>query len=289
MSLPTSPHPFWPTVSDHEQRVRSAVFSPDGTRVATSSEDGTVRIWDATTGKEVARQVPYPNDLPPDGAIFSPDGAQVLVTSSQLRIANLWDLKSGKVTQLDAHSAPILSAAFSPDGAWLVTASWDRTARVWDARTGSGIAVLKGHADRVISVGFSPDSARVITASEDQSAGIWDTVTGTEIEAVSWKGEPVRFAARFAAFSPDGTRMILLSEGNTARVVKLSWPLKGDAFAIACSRLGNIDLAEVREHYGLGEIAPICGDHAPLPVAASKLTAPPDLYLLSYEAFPGAG
>jgi hypothetical protein len=84
--------------------------------------------------------------------------------------------------------------------------------------------------------------------------------------------------------------MILLSEGKTARVVKLSWPLKGDAFAIACARLGNnTDLAEVREHYGLGEIAPICGDHAPLPVDPSKLTAPPDFYLLSYEAFPGAG
>lgn len=58
----------------HEQRVRSAVFSPDGARVATSSEDGTVRIWDATTGKEIVKQVPYPNDFPPDGAIFSPDG-----------------------------------------------------------------------------------------------------------------------------------------------------------------------------------------------------------------------
>ena len=61
----------------HEQRVRSAVFSPDGARVATSSEDGTVRIWDATTGKEIVKQVPYPNDFPPDGAIFSPDGARV--------------------------------------------------------------------------------------------------------------------------------------------------------------------------------------------------------------------
>ena len=176
------------------------------------------------------------------------------MTSSQLRIASLWDLKSGKVTQLDAHRAPILSAAFSPDGAWLVTASWDRTARVWDARTGGGIAVLKGHTDRVISVVFSPDSAQVISASEDQSARIWDAATGAQIESVSWNGEPVRFAARFAAFSPDRARMILLSEGKTARVAKLSWPLKGDAFAIACARLGNnIDLADVREHYGLGE------------------------------------
>jgi WD40 repeat protein len=176
--------------------------------VATSSEDGTVRIWDATTGKEIVKQVPYPNDFPPDGAIFSPDGARVLVTSSQLRIASLWDLKSGKVTQLDAHSAPILSAAFSPGGAWLVTASWDRTARVWDARTGGGSAVLKGHTDRVISVVFSPDSAQVISASEDQSARIWDgdrrpdRVGKLERRTCSVRGSVRRLLARPRADDP---------------------------------------------------------------------------------------
>jgi hypothetical protein len=73
-------------------------------------------------------------------------------------------------------------------------------------------------------------------------------------------------------------------------VAKLSWPLKGDAFAIACARLGNnIDLADVREHYGLGESPLSAATMRHCRSMRASLPPPPDFYLLSYEAFPGAG
>jgi hypothetical protein len=47
---------------------------------------------------------------------------------------------------------------------------------------------------------------------------------------------------------------------------------KGDIFAIACQRLGqNTDLVDVRQRYGLGNMAPICGANAPLPIDQQKL------------------
>jgi hypothetical protein len=73
-------------------------------------------------------------------------------------------------------------------------------------------------------------------------------------------------------FSPDGAHVVSASWDATARIWDISQLEKGDAFAIACQRLGNdTDLADVRARYGLGEITPICGDHPPLPVDLSRL------------------
>ena len=40
---------------DHERQVRAVAFSPDGTRVATGSDDGSARVFDAATGAEISR------------------------------------------------------------------------------------------------------------------------------------------------------------------------------------------------------------------------------------------
>ena len=67
-----------------------------------------------------------------------------------------------------------------------------------------------------------------------------------------------------AAFSPDGGRIVTASSDQTARVWDSSTLEKGEAFAVACARLGdNAGLTGVAERYGLAELKPICGTHAP--------------------------
>ncbi len=63
------------TLKGHEDRVNGVAFSPDGARIATASEDKTVRIWDAATGKEVL--APHRHRGLVWSVAFSPDGKRV--------------------------------------------------------------------------------------------------------------------------------------------------------------------------------------------------------------------
>jgi WD40 repeat protein len=196
----------------HDGAVYSAVFSPDGTRVISASDDRTARLWDAATGKQIAILRGHEGRVV--RAAFSPDGTRV-VTASLDKTARLWNAATGKqVALLGEHANTVGSAVFSPDGTRIISASDDGTARLWDAATGKQIAFLRGHDDAIQSVAFSPDGTRVVTASEDNTARLWDATTGKQIAILRGHGE----AVNSAAFSPGGTRIVTASSDNTARL-----------------------------------------------------------------------
>jgi WD40 repeat protein len=252
----------------HEGGVFSAAFSPDGGRIVTASDDKTARIWDATTGDVLKKLKGHGGGV--NSAAFSPDGAGI-VTASSDGTARIWDATTGAVlAELKGHGGGVHSAAFSPDGARIVTASVDTTtARVWDASTVTVLTELMGHEGGVFSAAFSPDGGRIVTASLDTTARIWDARTGGVLTEL--KGhEGFVFSA---AFSPDGERIVTAClQDNTARIWDISTLEKGDAFSVACERLGNnTDLTDLAKRYGLAELKPICGANPPNPVDWSKV------------------
>ena len=110
------------------------MFSPDGKRVVTASQDETARVWDAATGAPIGRPLLHAGLV--YSASFSPDGKRVLTASSD-NSARVWDAADGTpVTVPLRHDDGVNSAAFSSDGRRVVTASTDGTARVWDVATG---------------------------------------------------------------------------------------------------------------------------------------------------------
>jgi WD40 repeat protein/DNA-binding SARP family transcriptional activator len=187
----------------HDGPVEDAVYSPDGSRIATASDDGFVRVWDATSGAEVLRL----ETGPAAGVAFSPDGARLATADYAAGAATLWNAATGeKILTLTGHAGGVNQAVFSPDGTHLATAGEDGTARVWDLASGEPLFVLEGHTDIVGTVAFHPDGTHLITGSWDCTARVWDMQTGAEVRQFSGFAEPVE-----AVYSPDGSRLALSS------------------------------------------------------------------------------
>jgi WD40 repeat protein/serine/threonine protein kinase len=200
------------TMEGHSGQLLDGTFSPDGTRVATMSWDGTARIWDAATGGTIAV-------LHHDGVVrradFSPDSARV-ITASADGTAAVWDAASGRrLLTLRGHGAGLRLAAFSPDAHRILTAGDDGTARIWNADDGAQLFLLRA-ADPSVSAGFSPDGHRLATVGLDTGiAEVWSVDDGHRISVLRGHERGIFFRPRW---SPDGTRVLTASEDHTARI-----------------------------------------------------------------------
>jgi WD40 repeat protein len=196
----------------HSGRVNSVAFSPDGKRLVSGSEDGTLKVWDAGSGQETLSLMAHTNGV--YSVAFSPDGKR-LVSGGWDKTVKVWDAWSGQETlSLMGHTDMVSDVAFSPDGKHLVSASYDKTVKVWDAHSGRETLTLKGHTDRVFRVAFSPDGKRLVSGGLDGTLKIWDPQSGQE--TLTLKAQTLLVSS--VAFSPDGTRLV---SGNLDGTIKV--------------------------------------------------------------------
>jgi WD40 repeat protein len=222
--------------------VNSASFSPDGRRLVSAYDDGTIRVWDTSSGREsfvVRISTPDERNNPFSSNVmsvaFSPDG-QRIVSASTDKTVRVWSVsRMVQIATLRGHESSVHSVAYSPDGRRIASASEDKTVRLWSASTGAQIAVLRGHENRVYSVAYSPDGQRIVSAASDRTVRIWDAGSGAPIAVLRGFDDGdvpnaligQEGAVYSAAFSPDGRRIVTASNDGTIRVWDLS--LQGQA------------------------------------------------------------
>jgi len=163
------------TFLGHANGVTAVAFNPDGTRLASGSNDQTVKVWDIATGMEVLSLTQHTGAA--TSVCWSRDGNQ-LVSGSSDKTVRVWDAHTGRQLRvLTGHTGSVTSVCFSPDDKRIASSSQDRTVKVWDAQNGQQLHSLQGHKDEVSSVAFSPDGKRIASASEDKTLKVWDAHT----------------------------------------------------------------------------------------------------------------
>jgi WD40 repeat protein len=209
------------TFLGHTAMVTGVCFSPDGKRLASAGPDGTAKVWDAKTGKEVLTFIGLKKGGI-FGVCFSPDGKRLALAG--FGTMKVWDVKTRKeVLLLRGQNNGVASVCFSRDGKRLASAS-NQTVKVWDAETGEEVLALKGPRDTVLSVCFSPDGKRLASAGFNQAVSVWDTDTGQEVFALK-AHKTVRGQSTVdcsVCFSPDGKRLASASYDNTMKVWDLA-------------------------------------------------------------------
>lgn len=201
------------TLPAHSSHIISAALSPDSRyAIVASQADQIVRLFDATTGKQVRVFEGHEDGI--TSVTSSRDGRFVL-SGSWDKTARIWDTNTGQqIRVLTGHAGGVTSVAFSPDGRFIVTGSEDKTARCWDASSGRQIHILQGHTGPVNTVVFSPDGSLILTGSLDRTVRLWDTASGSQLR--SFEGHTGSVTS--VAFSPDGQVVLSGSRDKTARL-----------------------------------------------------------------------
>jgi WD40 repeat protein/DNA-binding SARP family transcriptional activator/energy-coupling factor transporter ATP-binding protein EcfA2 len=203
-----------------------AQFSSDAAQIVSASDDGSVRLWDAATGRE--RLVPTLAGQKLSAA-YDATGQRLAVGGVTPLVIQRPD--GTHRIRLRASRARINIVVFSPDSKHLLTASDDGAARIYNARSGALERTLRGHEGVVRHVSYSDDGRSIATAGSDGTVRIWPADGGDPVILVGHES-----AVNTANFDAGGDRVVSAGDDGTVRV----WDATGGEALVVLQRYAGI-------------------------------------------------
>ena len=225
----------------HANWVSAVAWSPDGSRIASSGGDGTVRIWNPNNGDNLLTYHGQAGRLSEVLVVaWSPDSTRIASAGNKATI-QVWNARNKQLlAHYDGHStfanvpyfAHIFWAAWSPDGTRIastsITLGRDKAVHIWNSATGQQVMKFDLHTrwlDTSSSggVAWSPDGSRIAVGLNGETR-MYNTTTGAQILSYTQQSGYISTVA----WSPDGSRLASLA-ANSAHV----WNAATGAFLYA--------------------------------------------------------
>ena len=159
--------------------VTSLRMLPDENRIISGHNDGSVSLWDITTGQRLRQLNGHTSYVRAVDVL--PSGRHA-VSASYDDTVRLWDMDDGtELRRFVGHDGDALCVATLPDGKRILSGSGDNTIRLWDLENGSEELRFLGHSSYVLALAMLPDGRRVLSGSSDKTIRLWDLATGAEL------------------------------------------------------------------------------------------------------------
>ena len=189
----------------HFDSMNSLVYSPDGQRIITTSDDGKIKVWDIESGFCIVTFTEHTSGV--TACEFAKKG-NVLFTSSLDGSIRAWDLI--RYRNFRTFTAPERLSwscmAVDPSGEVVVAGSLDSfDIHIWSVQTGQLLDQLAGHEGPVSSLAFAPNGSTLVSGSWDRTARIWSIFDRTQTS------EPLQLQADVLdiAVRPDSTQLAI--------------------------------------------------------------------------------